>query len=75
MRRAVVSGGRMLLLANRARYNPSLASPFALWRLADQEACHRVEERCARYRHALIHAGLLGEAGACTVCGEELTPA
>jgi hypothetical protein len=72
------SGTKLLQRANRARQDPSSATPFDLWLLADRASPDDSTQRAFLYGHALIHAGYIVDAETgeplviCSVCDEHL---
>lgn len=67
---------KMLARADAARADPSSASPYQLWQLADREAAGVKTARTSLYRHAMIHAGYLVKQKrpyrVCPICEQRL---
>lgn len=75
--RGMASGGKLLILANRARVKPETASPFDLWLVAKEETADVYSARVHATRHAFIHAGYIKAADGqpytqCPDCDEAL---
>jgi hypothetical protein len=56
---AVAEQSEAITLADECRQGRTSCRPIELWRLANDEARGHVGARLVRFRHSLLHAGLL----------------